>query len=120
MAKGREGGGLVWSDGKGRMCGLCGRPAAGCVCRLPGTPPKGDGFVRVRRETKGRGGKAVTVVLGVPLAAPELADFAKELRRRLGSGGSVKDGAIEIQGDHRDAVVAALAARGWKVKLAGG
>lgn len=120
MAKGSDRGGLVYSSVQGRMCGLCGRPEKGCVCRLPGAPPKGDGFVRVRRETKGRGGKAVTVVLGVPLGAADLADFAKELRRKLGTGGSVKDGTIEIQGDHRDPVVAALAARGWKVKLAGG
>ncbi len=120
MAKGRERGGLVYSSESGRMCGLCGRPAAGCVCRLPNIPPKGDGFVRVRRETKGRGGKAVTVVLGVPLGADDLAVFAKELRKKLGTGGSIKDGSIEIQGDHRDAVVAALQVRGWKVKLAGG
>jgi len=120
MVKERAGGGLVYSSATGRMCGLCGRPVAGCVCRLPGAPPAGDGYVRVRRETKGRGGKAVTVVIGAPLAAAEIAVLGKDLRKLLGTGGSVKDGNIEIQGDHRDKVVAALQARGWKVKLAGG
>lgn len=117
---GRNAAGPVYSSERGRMCPFCARPQADCVCRLPGAVPKGDGFVRVRRETKGRGGKAVTVILGAPLAASDLATLAKELKHKLSCGGSVKDGAIELQGDHRDAVVAALQARGWKIKLAGG
>jgi translation initiation factor 1 len=83
-------------------------------------PPKGDGVVRVRRETKGRGGKTVTTILGVPLAEAPLALLAGELKRRCGTGGTAKDGIIEIQGDHRDTLVAELSKRGYTVKLAGG
>jgi translation initiation factor 1 len=82
--------------------------------------PKGDGIVRVRRETQGRGGKTVTTVSGVGLAEGELRELAGELKRRCGTGGSVKDYVIEIQGDHREAVVAELEKRGFTVKLAGG
>jgi translation initiation factor 1 len=82
--------------------------------------PRGDGIVRVRRETQGRGGKTVTTVSGVGLAEEALRDLASELKRRCGTGGSVKDYVIEIQGDHRDAVVAELEQRGYTVKRAGG
>lgn len=81
---------------------------------------EGDGTVRVRRETSGRRGKAVTAVAGVPLPDPELKALAGRLKKRCGGGGAVKDGVIEIQGDHRDAVVALLQAEGFLVKLAGG
>jgi translation initiation factor 1 len=83
-------------------------------------PSPGDGIVRVGRETKGRSGKGVTVVTGVPLAGEDLAKLAAELKRRCGSGGTVKAGTIEIQGDHRDLLVAELARRGWTVKRSGG
>ena len=82
--------------------------------------PRGDGIVRVRRETQGRGGKTVTTVSGVGLAEDALRELAGELKRRCGTGGSVKDYVIEIQGDHRDAVVAELERRGYTVKRAGG
>ena len=82
--------------------------------------PRGDGIVRVRRETQGRGGKTVTTVAGVGLAEEGLRELAGELKRRCGTGGSVKDYVIEIQGDHRDAVVAELERRGYTVKRAGG
>ncbi len=82
--------------------------------------PRGDGIVRVKREVAGRRGKPVTTVHGVPLPSDELKELAGELERRCGSGGSVKDGVIEIQGDHRDTVVAELEARGCRVKRAGG
>lgn len=81
---------------------------------------RGDGIVRVRRETGGRGGKTVTTVQGVVVAQSALEDLAGELKRRCGTGGTVKDGIIEIQGDHRDKIVAALTQRGYTVKLAGG
>jgi translation initiation factor 1 len=81
---------------------------------------KGDGIVRVSRETKGRKGAGVTVITGVPLAGDALKSLAKELKSGCGSGGTVKDGTIEIQGDHRDSVVAELARRGFKAKRAGG
>jgi translation initiation factor 1 len=80
----------------------------------------GDGVVRVSRETKGRRGKAVTVVTGAPLDARELDDLAKRLKTLCGAGGTVKGGRIEIQGDHRDRVVPELESRGWTVKKSGG
>jgi translation initiation factor 1 len=76
--------------------------------------------VRVRREVKGRRGKTVTTISGVPLGADALAALASELKRQCGTGGSSKDGVIEIQGDHRDRLVAALEQRGYRVVRAGG
>ena len=82
--------------------------------------PQGDGIVRVRRETQGRGGKTVTTISGLGLASDALAALASDLKRRCGTGGAVKDWVIEIQGDHREAIVQELEKRGYKVKLAGG
>jgi translation initiation factor 1 len=113
---------VVYSTGVGRVCPSCGRPAAGCVCRKKAASPvpKGDGVVRVRRETKGRGGKTVTTVTGVPVSGGALDLLAAELKKRCGTGGTAKEGIIEIQGDHRDTLVAELSKRGFTVKLAGG
>jgi translation initiation factor 1 len=115
---------LVYSSDKGRICPGCGRSAAACRCREQdlrrGAAPPGDGVVRIRREVKGRGGKTVTSVSGLRLSESALRELAGELKRRCGTGGSVKDGVIEIQGDHREALRAALAERGHTVKLAGG
>jgi len=103
------------------MCPACRQPVAACRCRAPAAPAgRGDGVVRVGRETAGRGGKAVTVVRGVPVDAAALAVLGKQLRTLCGSGGTVKDGAIELQGDHCERVVAHLQACGWAVKRAGG
>jgi translation initiation factor 1 len=101
---------IVYSSGKGRGQRPAPSPRA----------PRGDGIVRVRRETQGRGGKTVTSVSGVGVAQDELRELAGELKRLCGSGGTVKDYVIEIQGDHREKIVAALEARGYSVKLAGG
>ena len=84
------------------------------------TPPEGDGIVRIFKSTKGRGGKAVSVVSGTGLDADGLKKLAKELKQLCGTGGSVKDWDIEIQGDVRDKLKTALEARGFTVKLAGG
>ena len=95
----------------------------GCVCRANprgARAPEGDGIVRIRRESKGRRGKTMTTISGVPLAAEALRELAGELKRLCGSGGSQKDGVIEIQGDHRDALAETLRTRGYTVKLAGG
>ncbi|MDD5037137.1 MAG: translation initiation factor Sui1, partial [Methylococcaceae bacterium] len=102
--------GLVYSTGQGRMCPECGKPKADCRCRKQpaAPPPKGDGFIRVGRETQGRKGAGVTVISGVPLAAEALKALAKELKTRCGSGGTLKDGVIEIQGEHRDLLVEEL------------
>ena len=89
-----------------------------------GTPPPSrgplDDLVRVSRQIKGRKGKGVTVVQGLRLPPAELAKLAGELKKQCGSGGTAKNGVIEIQGDHRDPVIEALRRRGWKVKKAGG
>jgi translation initiation factor 1 len=115
-------GGLVYSTEGGRMCPACRRPLAECVCRAQAgaAARRGDGVVRVSRETKGRGGKAVTVVRGVEADAAGLAALGKELRTLCGSGGTVKDGVIEVQGDHCDRIVAHLQQSGRTVKRAGG
>jgi translation initiation factor 1 len=76
--------------------------------------------VRVGRETKGRAGKGVTVVTGLPLPHSEIETLASQLKRRCGSGGTVRDGIIEIQGDHRDTIVTELARLGWAAKKSGG
>ncbi len=112
-------GGLVYSTDAGRMCPVCRMPVAQCSCRQAALP-KGDGVVRVSGETKGRGGKAVTLVRGVALAPEQLADLGKQLRTACGCGGTVKDGVIEVQGDHAERVVEWLKARGHNVKRAGG
>lgn len=113
-------GGLVYSTEHGRMCPACRKPIADCVCTKAKPAPKSDGIVRVRLETKGRKGKGVTVILGVPLAGEALELLGKQLKQRCGSGGTVKDGAIEIQGDHRALVMEELGKKGWTVKKAGG
>lgn len=84
------------------------------------TIPEGDGIVRIRRETSGRKGKGVSTVSGVPLDAAKLKALAKKLKQLCGTGGSVKDGVIEIQGDHRETLKTELEKQGFTVKLAGG
>ncbi|MCB9898676.1 MAG: translation initiation factor Sui1 [Planctomycetes bacterium] len=112
---------LIHTSADGLTCPGCEQPKARCTCRAPEPEvPAGDGIVRVSRETKGRKGKGVTLVSGVPLAGPGLAALAKRLKARCSAGGTVRDGVIELQGDHRDAVVAELAAQGYTVKRVGG
>ncbi len=108
----------VYSTETGRVCPRCGRPLAACVCKKQ-APAPGDGVVRVQRESKGRKGKTVTLVSGVPLGGEALRALAGELKRLCGAGGAVKDNVIEIQGDHRDAVIEDLKKRGYKVKKVG-
>jgi translation initiation factor 1 len=122
MSNGR----LVYSTGAGRLCPECARPIADCRCRRSkpaqpqAPPPEGDGVVRVGRETKGRKGKGVTVVTGLPLSGDALDGLATRLKKRCGSGGTVHEGLVEIQGDHRDTLVAELAKLGYSVKRSGG
>ncbi len=112
--------GIVYSTAHGRMCPECGRPAKECVCRRKKAVPAGDAVVKIGRETKGRKGKGVTVITGVPGSEAELKELGKALKAKCGAGGTVKDGVIEIQGDHRHVLLEELSSRGWKVKLAGG
>lgn len=112
---------LVYSTESGRIttCPTCGLPYKECRCgQVPQPTRKSDGIVRVMRDRKGRGGKTVTVVTGVP--ADELTPLAQQLKKLCGSGGTVKDGTIEIQGDHCDKIIAKLTTLGHKVKRAGG
>ncbi len=84
------------------------------------TAPKGDGVVRIRRETKGRKGKGVTTISGLGMSADEIKTLCSELKKSCGTGGAVKQGVIEIQGDNRDKIKQILEKRGLTVKLAGG
>ena len=114
-------GGLVYSTDSGRMCPACRMPMAECVCKSQAAAaPRGDGTVRVSRETGGRGGKTVTVVRGVALDADALAALGKRLRTACGAGGTAKEGVLEVQGDHVDRVIAWLTQQGFTVKRAGG
>ena len=112
--------GIVYTTGLGTICPGCRRPVVDCACRRADGRPTRDNTVRVSREVAGRKGKGVSVVTGVPLGPADLEALAGELKRRCGSGGTVRDGRIEIQGDHRDLLVGELARRGYKVKRAGG
>ena len=113
-------GGLVYSTDSGRMCPACRQPVANCTCNTARAPPPSDGVVRVSRETKGRAGKGVTVVRGLALDAAALTGLGKQLKAACGSGGTVKDGTIEVQGDHCERVMAALKSQGFVVKRSGG
>jgi translation initiation factor 1 len=111
---------LVYSSDGGRLCPDCGAVAGACRCRAAAAGSAGDGVVRVGRETKGRKGAGVSVVSGVPLDEAGLKTLAGELKKACGSGGTLRDGVIEIQGEHRDRLVTLLQARGWTVKRVGG
>jgi translation initiation factor 1 len=106
----------VYSTETGRICPTCGRPVSACTCKKKSTLPKGDGIVRVQIESKGRGGKSVSLIAGLALNEEDLKKLASDLKRICGSGGAVKDGVIEIQGDHRDTLVDALKKNGYKAK----
>lgn len=122
---------LVYSSEAGRICPACGRKVSVCDCRGKGArariaareevlaEQKSDGFLRVGRSTRGRGGKVVTTIVGVPGGDDARAALAAELKRACGTGGSVKDGVIEIQGEHRDALIRELERRGFKTKRVG-
>ena len=114
---------LVYSTESGRVttCPTCGLFYKNCRCSQPRqSTRKSDGIVRVMRERKGRGGKTVTVIDGVMGSEAELTTLAQQLKKLCGSGGTIKDGTIEIQGDHYDKVMAKLTELGYKVKRAGG
>ncbi|MFT5708493.1 MAG: translation initiation factor 1 [Oceanospirillaceae bacterium] len=116
-------GGLVYSTDQGAMCSDCKEAIDQCKCsiladqqRLQGL----DGIVRIHRETKGRKGKGVTLIKGLPLDNQALKTLAKTMKQQCGTGGAVKEGVIEIQGDQRQVLQAFLQKRNFVVKLAGG
>ena len=104
------------------MCRVCRRPVAQCACVMTqqSARPVGDGRVRVQLETKGRAGKGVTVVRGLALADADLQALGNQLKAACGSGGTVKDGAVEVQGDHVVKVLAWLTGKGFSPKRSGG
>jgi translation initiation factor 1 len=110
----------VYSTDQGRLCPACGQAALACRCReLRKQEASGDGVVRIGRETKGRKGKGVTLVRGLPLGEDELKQMASRLKQLCGTGGTLKDSVIEIQGDHREKLLAYLQKEGYRAKLAG-
>ena len=114
---------IVYSTDGGRItnCPTCGQSYKQCRCeQATSTTKKSDGFVRLTRDRKGRGGKTVTVITGVPGDDAVLSTLAQQLKKLCGSGGTIKDGTIEIQGDHCDKVQARLVDLGYKVKRIGG
>jgi translation initation factor SUI1, putative, prokaryotic len=113
---------VVYSTDKGRHCPDCQQPVDQCLCELRKKEAinSSDGIIRIQRETKGRKGKGVTLVSGVPLTHDDLLKLAKELKQRCSTGGSVKNGVIEIQGDQKQVLLKALQDKGYTVKISGG
>lgn len=118
---------LIYSTESGRICPECGKPVSACSCKKKAVEAGGqptrypiDGTIKIQKETKGRKGKIVTAVYGVPLENEGLEEFAKTLKRRCGAGGSVKNGVIMIQGDHRQTLLDELNRHGYTAKPVGG
>jgi len=115
---------LVYSTESGKICPLCQKSISECTCKKKKsrsqTNIKYDGIIRIQREVKGRKGKIVTTVSGFQINADELKNLVTQIKRRCGTGGSVKDGLLIIQGDHRDTLLSELKNRGFKAKIAGG
>ena len=116
--KDRGGGRIVYSTGIGRICPGCGWPERDCKCSIAGRSESIPSRVvaKVRMEKKGRGGKTVTVVDGLPNNAAFLKDLCRELKCACGTGGSVSDGAVELQGDLRERIREHLLGKGFVVK----
>lgn len=110
----------VYSTDQGRLCPECEQPIAECRCRQSTERVAGDGIVRLLRQTKGRGGKAVTRITGLALDRDQLTALARSLKQRLGTGGAVKQDEIEIQGDRRAELKVELERLGHTVRISGG
>jgi predicted translation initiation factor SUI1 len=107
-------------DWRKLICPKCHQLKKTCTCTSEPPPPSKSIVIRVGRETKGRGGKGVTIIFDLPLDENGLTGLATKLKTRLGTGGTVKDGRIEIQGDHRDRIVQELEGMGYRAKRVGG
>lgn len=112
---------IVYTTAQGRLCPECGSPVQACRCRQKGeraeeSPGPACIVAKLRIETKGRGGKMVTVIDGLPREDGFLARLAQDLKRACGTGGSAGDGVVELQGDRRDRVRELLAKKGFRVK----
>ncbi|MDP3980089.1 MAG: translation initiation factor Sui1 [Chlamydiota bacterium] len=108
--------GLVYSTETGKMCPACVKPITQCQCRKKSTPSSSDGIIRVSRETKGRKGKGVTIITGIKANPEHLSKLAKQFKQKCASGGTLKNGVIEIQGDHRTVLIEELKKLGFTVK----
>ena len=107
----------VYETGRGRLCPRCGWPLDDCRCSKGGDEPVPVRIACVLRvEKKGRGGKTVTVVAGLPRNQAFLAGLAAELKRACGTGGTATEDTVEVQGDHRERLRPLLAAKGWSVR----
>jgi len=115
---------LIYSTESGKICPSCQKPVSKCTCKKKKprsqTNIKYDDIIRIQREAKGRKGKTVTTLSGFQITDAELKNLATQLKRHCGTGGSVKDGVIVIQGDHRDTLVVELKNQGFNVKISGG
>jgi translation initiation factor 1 len=115
---------LVYSTQTGRICPDCHQPATVCACKSKKNRSPArltcDGIIRIKREVKGRNGKTVTTISGLEKDLSEMKKIASQLKSLCGTGGSVKDGVLIIQGDHRQLIKAALEKQGFIAKLAGG
>ncbi len=109
---------LVYSTEHGSLCPHCGEKKHAGKCK--DTRIKGDGRVRIQRETKGRKGAGVTLVTGLPLPPDELKTLHKTLKKKCGVGGAIKGGVLEFQGDHRALLLELLKAKGFDTKQSGG
>lgn len=110
---------LVYCTDQGRVCPDCGKAKTACICHQPSPVSAGDGIIRIQQETKGRKGKGVSLITGLPLEHEQLQTLAKQLKKKCGCGGTVKNGVIEIQGDYRTLLKGNLEQMGYKVKMAG-
>ncbi len=115
----RGGNPTVYSTDSGRICPVCQNPIGQCTCKKMKEIPKGDGILKISLQTKGRHGKKVTVITGFSLSGEELEKLAAELKRKCGTGGSIKDNSLEVQGDLRQKVSEELIGKGFKVKMTG-
>lgn len=110
----------VYSTETGGICPHCEREQRKCTCSNPEQKATADNIVRIERQTKGRKGAGVTCITNIPLQGKELKEYVKKLKKKCGGGGTVKNGIVEIQGDHRDKLVEELQKTGWQVKRCGG
>jgi len=115
---------LVYSTESGRVCPECGRSVKRCACKQKKSKPQSrvqtDGIIRIGREKKGRKGKTVTTISGFQETTDNVKQIAKKLKGMCGTGGSIKDGVIIIQGDHRQTIRSELSKQGFNTKLSGG
>ena len=110
---------LVYSTDQGRLCPQCGAAKHEGKCKEP-SAPLGDGKIRIQRQTKGRKGKGVTCITGLPLNEEQLKELTRQLKKKCGSGGTVKNHIIEIQGDYKERLQEELSKLGYKAVIAGG